>query len=130
MALILFLVLVALPVAEIFLLMKGAVAFGVLPVLGLTILTAAIGTFIIRRQGLAVLSQLRQDLGQGRPPVAPVVDGAALLVAAPLLMTPGFVTDTAGFLLLVPFVRRGLARAALERLRRATQDGRVVIIRR
>jgi UPF0716 protein FxsA len=130
MAGILFLLLIVLPVAEIFLLMKGAVAFGVLPVLGLTILTAALGTFIIRRQGLSVLSQLRRDVGDARPPVEPVVDGAALLVAAPLLMTPGFVTDTFGFLLLVPQVRRGLARMALKRLMDARRDGKVVIIRR
>jgi len=130
MALVLFAVLIALPIVEIFLLIQGAIAFGVIPVILLTISTAALGTFLIRRQGLSTLNQLRTDMADGRPPVAPVVDGAALLIAAPLLMTPGFVTDGFGFLLLVPPFRHWVARLVLRRLKKAQEDGRVIIINR
>lgn len=130
MALIILLVLVGMPILEITLLIKGAMAFGLPLVILLTIGTAALGTILIRHQGLSTMRQLQVDMAEGRPPVASVVDGAALLVAAPLLMTPGFVTDAIGFLLLVPAVRRNAARMALRRLQRMHDDGKVVIIRR
>lgn len=118
------------PILEITLLIQGAMWIGVLPVILLTIGTAALGTFLIRQQGLSAMRQLQRDMQEGAPPVASAVDGAALLVAAPLLLTPGFITDGIGFLLLVPPFRRALARAALRRLRRMQERGQVVIIRR
>lgn len=130
MALFIFLALIVLPILEITLLIKGAFAIGILPVILLTIGTAALGTFLIKRQGLAALRQLQADMQQGTPPVASVVDGAALLVAAPLMMTPGFITDGVGFLLLVPPVRYAVARMALRRIKKAQENGNIVIIRR
>jgi UPF0716 protein FxsA len=130
MALLFFFLLIIMPIVEIFLLIQGAMAFGVVPVILLTIGTAALGTFLIKRQGLKALSELRGDMAAGRPPVGSVVDGAALLVAAPLLMTPGFVTDIFGFLLLVPPLRREVARAVLRRVKKMSDEGRIVIMRR
>lgn len=130
MALLLFFLLIAMPIIEITLLIQGAFAFGIIPVILLTIGTAALGSFLIKRQGLSAMNQLRRDMGEGRVPVASAVDGAALLVAAPLLLTPGFVTDGIGFLLLVPPVRHAAARWALRRLKRLQEQGNVVIIRR
>jgi UPF0716 protein FxsA len=125
-----FVLLVVMPILEITLLIKGAFAFGILPVILLTIGTAALGTFLIKRQGLQAMQQLRAETAAGRVPVASVVDGAALLLAAPFLLTPGFITDGIGFALLVPPFRHGIARWGLRRLKRAQEDGRVVIIRR
>ena len=105
------------PIAEIYVLLTAAEAFGVLPVIGACLLTAFLGGFIIRLQGLAALTAARSDLQTGRLPVDSAVDGALLIVAAPLLMTPGFITDAAGFLLLVPPLRRALARMALRTVR-------------
>ncbi len=105
------------PIAEIYVLLTAAEAFGVLPVIGACLLTAFLGGFIIRLQGLAALNAARSDLQTGRLPVDSAVDGALLIVAAPLLMTPGFITDAAGFLLLVPPLRRALARMALRTVR-------------
>jgi UPF0716 protein FxsA len=82
-----------------------------------------LGGWIIRLQGLAALNGARRDLEAGRAPVDSAVDGALLLVAAPLLMTPGFITDAAGFLLLVPAIRRFLGRAALRAIRRRLDRG-------
>ena len=105
------------PIAEIYVLLTAAQSFGVLPVIAACLITAFLGGFIIRLQGLAALNAARSDLQTGRLPVDSAVDGALLIVAAPLLMTPGFITDAAGFLLLVPPLRRALARMALRTVR-------------
>jgi UPF0716 protein FxsA len=105
------------PIAEIYVLLTAADAFGVLPVIAACLLTAFLGGFIIRLQGLAALNAARTDFETGRLPVDSAVDGALLIVAAPLLMTPGFITDAAGFLLLVPPLRRAIARLALRAVR-------------
>ena len=105
------------PIAEIYVLLAAGGAFGVLPVIAACLFTAFLGGFIIRLQGLAALNAARSDLHTGRLPVDSAIDGALLVVAAPLLMTPGFITDALGFLLLVPPVRRALARYALSRIR-------------
>lgn len=105
------------PIAEIYVLLTAAEAFGVLPVIAACLGTAFLGGFLIRLQGLQALNAARADLQTGRLPVDSAVDGALLVVAAPLLMTPGFITDSAGFLLLIPPVRRLIARAALKAIR-------------
>lgn len=129
MALILFFLLIALPIIEIAIFIQAGAAIGWLTVIALTILTAVVGTALIRVQGFAALQQLRASMQDGKAPVAPVVDGVFLLVAAPLMMTPGFVTDAFGFLILVPPIRYALARIALKKIKRAMDDGKVTIIR-
>lgn len=74
--------------------------------LGLALTTALIGSFLVRRAGVAVLGRIRDKWGQGSVPGRELVDGAAILVAGAFLISPGFITDTLGFLLLVPLVRR------------------------
>lgn len=105
------------PIAEIFVLLTAAEAFSVFPVIGACLVTAFLGGFLIRAQGLAALNAARGDLQTGKMPVDAAVDGALLVVAAPFLMTPGFLTDIVGFALLIPPVRRALARMALKRVR-------------
>ncbi|WDI32801.1 FxsA family protein [Hyphococcus flavus] len=105
------------PIAEIYVLLIAGNAFGAVPVIAACLLTAFLGGFIIRLQGLAALNNARGDLQTGRLPVDSAVDGALLVVAAPLLMTPGFITDLIGFALLTPPLRRALARYALSRIR-------------
>jgi UPF0716 protein FxsA len=92
-------------------------------VIGACIGTAVIGGFILRLQGLAALNGARSDIEDGRVPVEAVADAVFLVIAAPLLMTPGFITDAVGFLLLTPPVRRAIARFALARLRRNLEAG-------
>ncbi len=124
---ILLIVFVLAPIAEIYVLLAAGSAFGVLPVVGACLATALIGGWIIRAQGLAALEKARLDLGAGRPPVAAALDGALLVVAAPFLMTPGFLTDALGFALLVPPVRRLIARAALREIKRRIDRGDATI---
>ena len=123
-------VLLILPIVEIALIVEVGQATNWLVVIGLTIATAVIGAGLIRRQGAAALREVQASRQAGEVPVAAAVDGAALLLAAPLMMTPGFVTDVFGFALLVPAVRHAAARVLLGRLKRGIEQGRVTIIRR
>lgn len=127
MLLILLILFVAGPVAEIFVLLSAGQALGVLPVIAACLATAFLGGWLIRVQGLAALEAARRDLAEGRPPVASAVDGALLAVAAPLLMTPGFITDALGFALLFPPFRRFLGRLALRELKKRIERGEATI---
>ncbi len=115
------------PIAEIYVLLAAGSAFGILPVIGACLATAIIGGSIIRLQGLAALENARRDLNEGRPPVAAAIDGALLVVAAPFLMTPGFLTDAVGFALLIPPFRRFLARLAMQEIKKRVERGDATI---
>jgi UPF0716 protein FxsA len=119
------------PIAEIWVLLATGGVIGAPAVIGLCLLTAIIGGVLLRLQGLAALSAARRDLDAGRAPVEAAVDGVFLVLAAPMLLLPGFLTDFAGFLLLVPPLRHAMARWALARLRRRMEAGeaRVFITR-
>lgn len=84
--------------------------------LGLAIATAVIGSILVRRSGLSVLSRIQDKMNQGRPPGRELSDGAAILVAGAFLISPGFITDTLGFLLLIPAVRDLAYRLVTKRL--------------
>jgi UPF0716 protein FxsA len=84
--------------------------------LALIILTAAGGAWVLRRQGIAVLRRAQQQMQQGSVPIVEVFEGACLVVAGALLLTPGFLSDTAGAMLLLPPVRALLYRRVRRRL--------------
>jgi len=131
MLLILFVLFVLGPIVEIYVLLTAGAVFGPLPVIGACLATAFLGGWIIRLQGLAALNAARSDLAEGRPPVASAVNGALLAVAAPFLMTPGFLTDAIGFSLLFPPIRQALARYALKEIKKRIERGdAIVTIRR
>ena len=110
MGLWLFLTFVGLPIVEIALFIKVGGAIGLLPTLGIVVLTAVGGALIMRWQGLQARDRLRAALQAGGDPVGPIAHGALILVAGILLILPGFFTDTLGLLLLVPPVRTQLIR--------------------
>lgn len=104
---ILFLLLfVGIPLIELYFLIQVGSEIGALPTIGLTILTALIGGFLVRLQGFAVLARVRSATDRGEVPALEMLDGALLLAAGLVLMLPGFFTDVVGFLLLVPPIRR------------------------
>lgn len=119
MPFLLFLLLVGLPILEIALLIKLGGWIGFWPTLGLIIFTAFLGTVLLRQQGLSVLARAQSSLEKGGIPVEAVYDGIALLVAGALLLTPGIVTDSFGFLLLVPGFRKWLAKALLQYIKKS-----------
>jgi UPF0716 protein FxsA len=80
-------------------------AIGVLPTLGLIFLTSLAGIMLLRTQGIGLLERLRRGLRAGESPERPLVHGALMVIAGLLLIIPGFITDTLGFLLFIPAVR-------------------------
>ncbi|ROR29599.1 FxsA family protein [Inmirania thermothiophila] len=109
----LFLLFTLLPLAEIYVLIRvgGWIGAGwtVLGVVG----TAVLGVALLRAQGLATLARAHRALERGELPALELLEGAVLVVAGALLLTPGFITDTLGFLCLVPPLRRELLRRFL-----------------
>jgi UPF0716 protein FxsA len=97
---------VAVPVAELALLVWLGRRVGLVPTVALILVTGVLGAALARWQGLATLDRFRVAMATGRPPHREVVDGVLILVAGAVLLTPGLLTDAAGFLLLVPAVRR------------------------
>ncbi len=97
------------PIIEIYLLIKVGEIIGALPTIILVVLTAVIGAGLLRQQGLSTLARFQQNLSTGKLPAQELVEGILLAVGGALLMTPGFVTDTIGFLCLIPFSRKLIA---------------------
>jgi UPF0716 protein FxsA len=108
--------LIALPFVELALLIKTGQTIGFWPTLGLLVAAAVLGAAIMSRQGLTVARRMQEAVALGRPPVGPVLDGALMLLAGALLITPGFVTDALALALLIPPLRRRVARATVRRL--------------
>ncbi len=96
---------IGVPIVEIAVFIEVGAVLGLWPTLGLVVLTAVLGTWQLRAQGLATLMRAREQVERGALPTRELFDGACLLVAGALLLTPGFVTDGAGFLLFFPPVR-------------------------
>lgn len=96
---------IGLPVLEIWLLLEAGGEIGLLPTVGLCVATAIIGTWLTRSQGRQLLAQAQHRLSRGELPAREVVDGLLIAVAGVLLVTPGFVTDSLGLLLLLPPTR-------------------------
>jgi UPF0716 protein FxsA len=118
MGLVLLLAFIGVPIIEIAVLIQVGGWIGLWPTLGLIILTAVLGSIELRAQGLATVSKLRQQLDAGEMPAQTLFDGVCLLFAGALLLTPGFVTDVTGFLLLLPPFRRSLLQAVGPYIRR------------
>ena len=119
MALLLVLIFIALPVAEIYVIIKVGEAIGVLPTIALLILDGFLGAALLRAQGRAAWRRFNDALAAGKVPAREVFDGAMVIMGGAFLITPGFITDAIGLLLLIPPSRalfRGMvARAATRR---------------
>lgn len=103
-------VFITLPIVELAVLFRVHEYMGFFPTLGLVITTGFVGAVLARAQGLMLLMAIRRELAEGRMPAPHLLDGVMILVAGALLVTPGLLTDTAGFLLLVPAVRAAVRR--------------------
>lgn len=103
---ILLLLFIGLPMVEIYVLIKVGREIGALWTIVLLFAVAALGSALLRLQGLATLSTVQTALARGEVPTAAILDGLVLLVAGVLMVTPGFVTDVFAFLLLLPPLRR------------------------
>lgn len=114
MAALLLLALVAVPLVELYLLFRLAGAVGFLATVGVVVATGVVGAALARTQGVQTVRRLQHRMANGESPSRELIDGALILVGAALLLTPGLLTDAAGFLLLLPFTRPPI-RAGLRR---------------
>ena len=101
-----FLLFIGLPALEIFLLIKIGGQIGALNTVSLIFLTAAIGIYFARSQGMKTIKSGVLNLYQNKTPVFEIISGASIAIAAMFLIIPGFFTDSIGFLLLMPFTRK------------------------
>jgi len=101
----LFLSLVGVPIIEIGLFIQLGGFLGLWPTLAIVVATALLGSALLRSQGLSALEELKRTAETGQSPAGPLANGALILVAGLLLLTPGFFTDSLGFLLMIPPVR-------------------------
>jgi UPF0716 protein FxsA len=113
------LVFLLVPVAELIVLIKVGSMIGVFDTLALLVLLSLLGAWIVKREGVGLYRRAQRELEAGRVPTSSLVDGILLLAAGALLLTPGFITDAAGvLLLLLPPVRILVRRALTARYRR------------
>ena len=108
-----FLLFIAFPALEIFLLIKIGGQVGALNTVALIFLTAIIGIYFAKRQGVQTLKSGMLNLYQNKMPIYEMMSGASIAVAALLLIIPGFFTDLIGFLLLIPLTRKIFFKLAL-----------------
>ncbi|MEA2566624.1 MAG: protein FxsA [Actinomycetota bacterium] len=111
------LLLVVVPVAEFSALIWVAQQIGILPMLVLLFAVSIFGAALAKRVGIEVWRRFRATLAAGDIPSGEVFDGALVLIAAAILLVPGFITDVIGLLLLVPFVRSMVKWAFWRRMR-------------
>ena len=106
----LFVPFVLVPLVEIALFIQVGGWIGLWPTLAIVVVTAILGTMLVRQQGVRAISELRGSINTLRDPTEPLAHGAMILFAGALLLTPGFFTDSCGFALLIPAVRRAVVR--------------------
>ncbi|MGR3621225.1 FxsA family protein [Pseudophaeobacter sp.] len=112
----LFLAFLMVPLIEIGLFIQVGGAIGLWPTLAIVVLTAVLGTSLVRSQGRLALGQMRNSFQTLSDPAEPLAHGAMILFAGALLLTPGFFTDALGFALLMPPVRMAVYRYISKRI--------------
>ncbi len=96
---------IVVPIVELYVIVQVAGGIGVLETIGLLIVVSVVGAWLVRREGMGVLRKVQQQLAAGEMPTKQIVDGGLIMFAGALMLTPGFVTDAIGVLLLIPPTR-------------------------
>ena len=117
------------PATELVLLIEVGSRIGTVNTVLIIVATGVLGVSLASRQGLGVLRQIQAETAVGRMPGGAIVDGLLILIAGIVLMTPGLLTDIAGFLCLIPATRRAIKFAIRRLLAAAVREGstRVVV---
>jgi UPF0716 protein FxsA len=114
---------IVVPIAEIYVIIQIGGLIGVLPTLAILVADALLGSLLLRQQGRAVWRRFTAAIGEGRFPGREAADGVMVAVGGTLLLTPGFITDVVGLVLLIPPTRALIRRGLFRYLR-----GRVVLV--
>jgi UPF0716 protein FxsA len=113
--LLLILIFILVPLVELYVIIQVGGAIGVLPTLGILVADSILGSFLLRHQGRAAWIRFNRALSEGRMPHKEVLDGVLIIFGGALLLTPGFITDIFGLILLIPPTRAGV-RALMARM--------------
>ena len=119
---------IVIPIVELVLLVELGRRIGLLPTVALVIITGITGATMARLEGLRVFFQFQLEMASGRLPGQAMLDGLSVLIGGAFLLTPGVLTDLAGFALLFPFSRRWLQRYAKESIKRKVTDGTIHVV--
>jgi UPF0716 protein FxsA len=110
----LFLVVLIIPFAEIYLLLEVGSIIGAFPTIFLVVFSAAFGAWLLKQQGFSTFRKVQENIAQGIVPAYEMIEGPIILLGGVLLLTPGFLTDIIGFACLVPSLRKRIAQYVLE----------------
>ena len=124
-----FLLLVLVPASEIGLLLYFGQILGVWPTIFLIILTGFLGAYLAKQQGLETIRKTQDQLRRGMMPGDAILDGVSILIGGTLLLTPGFVTDSLGILLLAPPTRKFFKVLMMKAFRNWIDKGNIKVIR-
>jgi UPF0716 protein FxsA len=113
--------------AELYLLIEIGRRIGALTTIGVVVVTALVGAAFTRRQGMLTVQKIRSNLAQGVMPAGELVDAVLIFAAGIVLITPGMLTDAAGFLLLIPQTRALVKKWLYGKFRQWIDKGNVVI---
>ena len=116
-----FLLLIGLPALEIFIMIKIGAQIGAINTISLIFLTAIIGIYYARIQGIQTLKSGIANIYQNKAPIYELISGASIACAALLLIIPGFVTDSVGFILLFPFSRKILLKIIFRKAKETSE---------
>lgn len=117
MPLVLLIAFIVVPIVELTVIIQVGQVIGVVPTVVLLLVMSAVGAWLVKREGLGVWRRFRTALDQGRIPAAEIVDGALVMLGGALMLTPGFVTDVFGLLLVAPPSRALVNRVIRTRVR-------------
>lgn len=119
---------VIVPILELMLLIQVGQWVGLPLTLGLVLFTGVTGAWLARAEGLRVFFRFQQELGAGQLPGQALLDGLSVLVGGAFLLTPGILTDVAGFALLIPLTRRWIQGRVRKRLERSLATGQIRVV--
>ena len=116
---------IVVPVAELYVLIEVGKKIGSLTTIGIIIFTGILGAYLVKNQGFLILKKIQNDLNDGIMPGDSLIQGAIILVGGILLLTPGFVTDTVGFIFLIPVSRNVIKKYLLKWLKGKIKEGNI-----
>lgn len=120
---------IVIPALEIGVLILSGKTIGAIPTILIIILTGVIGAWLAKKQGVETLRNAQQQMQFGQIPGMAIIDGLCILVGGLLLLTPGFITDSVGFLLLLPISRNKIKPVLLRIIRKMIDKNQFTIIR-
>lgn len=125
----LMMIMIVVPALEIGILLLSGKTIGVFPTVLLIIATGVVGAWLAKKQGVETFRKAQQQMQNGQIPSSAIADGLCILIGGLLLLTPGFITDTVGFLLLVPISRKKIKPMVLTIIRKLIDRNYITIIR-